>query len=548
MLGPVHRQPPSTSIHASTLRLPMRSDESLLHVHDLSVSYHANNGATCAAVSGVELRISAGEIVGIYGASGSGKTTLGLAVLNLLPRTATRSAEAIYFRGQDLQKLSESAMRRIRGKEISIMYQEPALALNPVMRVGDQIAEVIRAHEQLSRKECRERVWDLLRSVCLDQRPRIYQAYPHELSGGECHRIVIAQAVACRPWLVIADEPTAGLDAELKPEIIDLIAQLRTELNVSFLLISHDRKMLTRGADRTLQMSAGCLHEPRVEATHVVRSPKAVETAEDHDVTPLVSIRGLSKTYTKRGLVFRSSPAPQALRDVDLTIPRGCALGLVGPSGSGKSTLARCLALWDVSDAGQILFRGRDITELSAAQLRRIRPQIQLVVQDSAAAFNPNLTAAEIVAEPLLIQGRSAEYRHKEVQRLFHETGLKEAMLTRKMLEFSGGERQRLAIARALALKPELVIFDESTTGLDDATQEQILALLHDLKQSHDLTYLVISHDLQLIRRVADRVAVMREGTIVSTAPISEALDQTMDLLESPLARVQQAVALGEGA
>jgi ABC-type glutathione transport system ATPase component len=523
----------------------------LLDVNDLSVTYCADNGSKFVAVLGVEFRISAGEIVGLCGASGSGKTSLGLALLKLLPGTATCTAKAIRFRGADLQGLSEAEMRQIRGKEISIMYQEPALALNPVMCVGEQIAEVIRAHERISRKDCRERVWDLLRSVCLDQRPRIYEAYPHELSGGECHRIVIAQAVACRPSLVIADEPTAGLDAELKPEIIDLIARLRTELNVAFLLISHDRNMLNRVADRTLEMSAGRLHEARLEAVQIMRPPKAVQRVEDHDATPLIVIRGLSKSYTKRGLFFRSSPAAQAIRDVNLTIARGGTLGLVGPSGSGKSTLARCLALWDVPDAGQILFRGKDITSLSCAELRRTRPQIQLVVQDSAAAFNPNLPAQEIVEEPLLIQGRSAaEQRHKEVKRLFEETGLKEAMLTRRVFEFSGGERQRLAIARALALKPEVVVFDESTTGLDGETQQQILALLRELKHLHDLTYVVISHDLELIRQIADRVAVMRDGTIISTASVAETLDHTTDLGDSELrfARVQQAVALGEGA
>ena len=525
--------------------------EPLLDVNDLSVTYYADNGANFVAVLGVEFRISAGEIVGICGASGSGKTTLGLALLKLLPGTATCTARATCFRGRDLQKLNEAEMRQIRGKEISIMYQEPALALNPVMCVGDQIAEVIRAHERISRKDCRERVWDLLRSVCLDQRPRIYEAYPHELSGGECHRIVIAQAVACRPSLVIADEPTAGLDAELKPEIIDLIARLRTELNVAFLLISHDRKMLSRVADRTLEMSAGRLHEARVEAPQIIRPPKNAQRVENHHATPLIVIRGLSKSYTKRGLFFRSSPAAQAIRDVNLTIPRGCTLGLVGPSGSGKSTLARCLALWDVPDVGQILFRGKDITRLSRAELRRIRPQIQLVMQDSAAAFNPNLTAQEIVEEPLLIQGRStAEHRQEEVKRLFQETGLKEAMLTRRPIDFSGGERQRLAIARALALKPSVIIFDESMTGLDGGTQQQILALLRELKQLHDLTYVVISHDVELIHQVADRVAVMREGTIISNGYPSATLDQTTDLGDSELreAKLQQAVALGERA
>lgn len=528
-----------------------RSRESLLDVRNLRVTYRSGHGQGCVAISGANLNIAAGEIVGVYGPSGSGKSSLGLALLDLLPRNAIRSAEAIYFHGRDLQKFSARAMRRIRGREIAIMYQEPALALNPVMHVGDQIAEVIRAHQRIGRKEIREKVSDLLRSVCLDQRPGIYHAYPHELSGGECHRIVIAQAIACRPSLVIADEPTAGLDAELKPEIVDLLARLRTEFNISFLLISHDRKMLARVADRMLEMSAGHLEQPQSESLDIVCTSGSARTAERRETEPLVLVRGLSKTYKKRGLTLSAPSKSPALQNVNLDIPRGSIMGLVGPSGCGKSTLARCLALWEVPDTGQVLFHGRDISRLSARESRKMRPRIQLVVQDSAAAFNPNLTAKDVVEEPLLIQGKSTkEQREIQVEQLFRETGLQQQMLARKVLEFSGGERQRLAIARALTLKPELIIFDEATTGLDRETQQQIITLLRELKRLHDLTYLVISHDLEFIEQIADSVACMRDGAVVSIIPACQSSDPVAGIgtNQLPSSNHEQEVALEEGA
>jgi peptide/nickel transport system ATP-binding protein len=505
------------------------SDGPLLEVRALTVEYFSNNGTKCLAVADATFQVGAGEIVGIFGKSGAGKTSLGLALLNLLPAAAKRRATTLRFDNRDLLTLKESEMRSVRGRDISIMFQEPALALNPVMRVGDQIAEVIRAHHKLSSTERRERVCSLLRDVRLDRRRGILEAYPHELSGGERHRVVIAQALACNPSLVIADEPTAGLDAELRLEIVDLIEQLRSKLNCSFLVISHHRDVLARIADRTLKMSAGHLREVSIEslAPSSLRHCATGKNSHAEDSSsrwPLVSICGLSKSYRKRGVLFRSHSCAPVLHDVNLAIPCNSTLALIGPSGSGKSTLARCLALWERPDAGEIVFRGRNVVTLSASEARRLRPRIQLVLQDSAAAVNPNFIAEEIIEEPLLIQDRGTKReRRTELIRLLEEVGLREEMLTRKALEFSAGQRQRLAIARALVLSPELIIFDESTSGLDVETQQQIIALLTRLKVTRNLTYLVISHDLGLVNEIADQVAIMRHGTVISVASVAEA-------------------------
>lgn len=490
----------------------------LLEVSNLSVLYRGAGGQFCSAVSQASFDIGVGEIIGVFGASGSGKTTLGLSLLRLLPDSAQLTAAALRFQGRDLLTLSQEQMRRLRGSAVSIMYQEPMLALNPVMRVGEQVAEVFRAHHQVSNRECRERAAELLRRVHLHRRADVFNAYPHELSGGERHRVIIAQALVCGPSLVIADEPTAGLDAALQNEILDLISEVRRDLRVSFLLISHDHAVLDRMCDRTLKMSAGHLTDAAVVLGRNGRSsPPSPRMAEKlGSDQPLVRVSALSKSYQKRGLRFRRGPATDVLRNVELSIPYDSTVALIGQSGSGKSTLARCLAMWEKPDAGEIDLAGQDLLRLTATELRQFRPRVQLVLQDSAAAFNPNLSAEQIVEEPLLVQNRDDKHtRRKRARQLLEEIGLESAMFERKPLEFSGGQRQRLAIARALVLEPQLIIFDESTSGLDSETQQQVLALLAELKKTRRLSYLLISHDLRLVRDVADSVLMMQDGEVV---------------------------------
>ncbi len=500
------------------MSLPYHRDP-LLEVSNLSVLYRGAGGQFCAAISHASFDIGAGEIVGVFGASGSGKTTLGLSILRLLPDSAQITAAALRFQGRDLLTLRHEQMRRVRGNEISIMYQEPMLALNPVMRVGEQIAEVFRAHHQVSNRECRERAAEFLQRVHLHKRADAFNAYPHELSGGERHRVVIAQALVCGPSLVIADEPTAGLDAALQNEILDLISELRRDLRVSFLLISHDHAVLDRMCDRTLEMSAGLLTDAAVVLGRNGRSSRPLprmnaETSGSEQ--PLVRVSALSKSYQTRGLRFRRGPATGVLRNVDLSIPQDSTVALIGQSGSGKSTLARCLAMWEKPDAGEIELAGQDLLRLTPTELRQFRPRVQLVLQDSAASINPNLNAEQIVEEPLLIQNRGDKHTRRErARQLLEEIGFEPAMFERKPLEFSGGQRQRLAIARAMVLEPQLIIFDESTSGLDSETQQQVLALLAELKKTRRLSYLLISHDLHLVRDIADSILMMQDGSVV---------------------------------
>jgi len=483
----------------------------LLAVRDLSVFYGASDRAT-PVIQDLNFDVSAGEVVGIQGRSGSGKTSVALALLNLLPASA-RVGGSAFFHGRDLLKLRDSQLRKIRGNEISIIHQEPVLALNPVLRVGDQISEILRAHTSLKPSSRRERVREILDQVQLGSE-RYSRAYPHELSGGECHRVVLAQALVCRPALVIADEPTASLDHVLKNEILDLIDRLRREMATAFLLISHDRSVTDRLANRTISFSPESEHK-RAFTTRRASADKKMAIPASEGV-PLVSVRNLSKRYKPRGLFSNPQAEKQALQSIDLSIAKGSLTALVGPSGCGKSTLARCVALLEAADTGEIRFEGRDLSQLEARELRAFRQRFQYIFQDAASALNPRLSAEETIAEPLLIQNKfTREEQTKRAQTLMQQTGLDPAACQRSCHEFSGGQKQRLVIARALALEPSLLIFDESLSGLDPETRDEILDLLLSLRRKLGITQLLISHDLALVSRVADSIAVMRDGRLL---------------------------------
>lgn len=541
-----------TPPRAECLQLPACSPtRALLKVCDLTVCY---GGAQQPAVSGLSFEIQAGEVLGLQGRSGCGKTSTALAILGLLSSRAQVSGSILlhdnHLRDHDLLKLSSRELRRVRGKQISIIYQEPALALNPVMRVGHQIAEIVRAHTSHSLRECRERAQQMLNGVRLDS-PRFYHAYPHEISGGERHRVILAQALACQPLLVIADEPTAGLDQALKHEILDLIESMRDEFGTAFLLISHDHSVCSRVADRIIDISSkteeslssshsrmpdentvgmqqtesavlshcspATVHNAGSSGVTAATAMKVTPVDRCHDQeTSVVSIRGLSKWYRARGVFTRKHAEKHALDCVDLNISAGSILGLIGPSGSGKSTLARCLSLLESADSGEIVFKGRNLLCLSPRKLRQLRPRFQYIAQDPAVALNPRLSAGEAIAEPMLIQGSGDENkRQRRVCELMQCVGLDPAMAGRSCHQFSGGQKQRLAIARALALKPKLLIFDESLSGLDIETQNGIIDLLRKLKLDLGVTQVLISHDLELVSSIADQVAVMRNGRVV---------------------------------
>jgi len=529
-------------------------------------------------VSGVSFEIALGEVLGVLGESGCGKTTTALAILAILPKTACVAGGSIRFRGRDLFSLSERELQKVRGSEISMIFQEPAMMLSPVKRAGDQVAEVIRAHSTKTWHECRTEALSRLTEVGFESAARVYASYSHQLSGGERQRVVIAQALACRPALVIADEPTASLDLTTQTEILDLLKDLKKRLGIALLVISHDSGVLAKLATRVMVMRRGEIVEegaleqvfrlPRNAYTYsllVARAsrplapgrpapvlesagedaaaaralgntsagkacpersegmpvPPRREAGRPRYEEPLVSVRGLSKSYRQRR--WLRTFGIQALDRVDLEIPAGSTVALMGESGSGKSTLAWCLARLLQPDAGEIRFAGRDLLKMPPRELAAVRRRIQLIFQDSAQALNPRFSAAEVVSEPLDIQavGTKVERRERALQ-LMEQVGLSASWAGRSPFEFSGGQRQRLAIARALTLQPSLLILVEALTGLDLPIQAEIIALLVQLQAAHGLTYLYISHDLNLVERLAAEVVVMHEGRIVENGSTAE--------------------------
>ena len=499
----------------------------LLDIVDLTVGY---GGASLPALDGVSLTIDRGECVGVTGPSGCGKTTLALAIPGLLP-AGTRTSGSICFDGRDLRRLSEPALRRIRGAAISVIFQEPALALSPVLSVGAQIGEVIRAHFPGGRDQRRSQVLEALREVGFGaDAGRIYGAYPHQLSGGQRQRVLIAQAVVCRPALVIADEPTASLDSASRWEILRLIRELNAGHGIAFLLISHSAHVLAAGADRIVALSGGTISAGRLPGTPAawpapnVRLPEGAlppAASSAPEPVPIVQVRGVTKRY-ERG-VLRRGQSVQALAGVDLTIQQGETLGLAGASGSGKSTLARCLAGLEQVDTGDIVVDGRSLTTPSPH--RQPSSAVQLIFQDSAAALNPRFSALDIITEPLDILGiDTGRERRRLALALMDRVELPRDRAGARPAEFSGGQRQRLAIARALAVTPRLLILDESLSGLDAETRGRVLELLADLQATAGLTYLCISHDLELLAEIATDIAVMSHGRIIRRGPAPEVL------------------------
>jgi ABC-type glutathione transport system ATPase component len=510
------------------------------------------------------------------GESGAGKSTLALVLMRLLPPNARVTSGSIQFAGHDILNLNEGELRKLRAAQIAFIFQEPATALNPTMRVGEQISEVLRAHRNWDGKRRRKVVEESLREVRLPEARRVYSCYPHELSGGEQQRVAIGQALVCQPALLIADEPTSALDITRRADVLACLKDAKTRLNMAIVMITHDPTTLVDLADRVLVLHAGELVEQttvaRVLERALARRQSSTLTAKlgcqagaaseksamqpyeppgpppgrlvrvqafrspcDTSRGELLVARKLYKRYEKRACVTGAvTHAVDALNGASLGLRADRTTCLVGESGSGKTTFARCLSLLESSDSGEIYYDGCDLLRLSSAEVRKTRRKIQLLLQNTAAAFNPSLTIEETVTEPLKFIESPRAIRRDRAMALMETVGLPERWRRRKPQDLSGGQRQRLAIARALAANPAVLIFDEALNGLDAPVQAEMIELLVKLRESLSLAYLFITHNLDLARFIADDAAVMHAGAIVAYGSPAEILHRPPDSFSLP--------------
>ena len=501
---------------------------SVLDVADLSVTAGGGN----VLVHGLSFALARGETLAIAGESGSGKSITALAVMGLLPPAVRVSAGRVMFGGADLTSLPEARLRALRGDRISMIFQDPMSSLNPVMTVGAQLTEAIRAHAPVSRSAARVRALEALTAVRLSQPERRLTQYPHELSGGMRQRLMIAMALALRPQVLIADEPTTALDVTVQREVLDLLRDLQRDLGTAIILITHDMGVVAEMADRVIVMQGGRMVEeartadvfaaPRMAYTRALLAavprlgtgaPRAAVTTE-----PVARLQDVVVRFGLRGGVFgHVTHHVHAVDHVSLDIRRGETFSLVGESGCGKSTIAKAL-VGLVPHQGRIEVAGQVLGALNRDQLLALRRRVQIVFQDPMASLNPRLRVGDLIAEPLVIHGIGTPADHRaRAADLMQRVGLSDSHLSRYPHEFSGGQRQRICIARALALQPDLIIADESVSALDVSVQARVLDLLAALQKEFGVAYLFISHDMAVVENISDRVAVMYLGQIVET-------------------------------
>jgi microcin C transport system ATP-binding protein len=505
----------------------------LISVQDLSVDFRAG-GSVTHAVRNVSFDIGDAETVALVGESGSGKTVTALSILKLLPYpSASHPSGAIYFKGENLLPIPPDKLRHVRGNKISMIFQEPMTSLNPLHTIEQQVGEVLKIHRGLSDKAARVRVLDLLHKVGIDNPEGRLNSYPHQLSGGQRQRVMIAMALANEPDLLIADEPTTALDVTIQAQILDLLLKLKDEFNMAMLLITHDLGIVRKMADRVCVMNNGEIVErgatrdlfanPKHPYTkHLIASePKGTPPAANAKARTIVEAKDLRVWFPiRRGFLRRVVGHIKAVDGIDLAVKEGQTLGVVGESGSGKTTLGLAL-LRLVSSEGPIVYLGNRIDGLDSKRMRPFRRDMQIVFQDPYGSLSPRLSIGQIIEEGLLVQnsGLTRDERDARVARALKEVGLDPKMSDRYPHEFSGGQRQRIAIARALVLEPKFLILDEPTSALDVSVQAQIVDLLRDLQKRHKLAYLFISHDLKVVRALANSIIVMRYGKVVEQGP-----------------------------
>ncbi|WP_033959664.1 ABC transporter ATP-binding protein [Psychroserpens jangbogonensis] len=542
----------------------------LLQVKDLSISFFNNENET-KIIHNISYDLNTNEILGIVGESGSGKSVSSLAILGLLPKAISKiTSGAIHFNSQDLTSLSAKEFQNIRGNDIAMIFQEPMSSLNPSMTCGNQVIEIILQHTNLSKTEAKAETIALFEKVKLPLPERVYKAYPHEISGGQKQRVMIAMAIACKPKLLIADEPTTALDVTVQKDIIELLKQLQAEKNMSIIFISHDLALVSEIADRILVMYQGAIVEqgnvsdifnkpqhtytkallsskPSLEI-RLKRLPTIKDFMEGNSITETISmaqrktahealynkpalleVKNLEKEYLSKSGWFGKAESFKAVNQVSFELYEGETLGLVGESGCGKSTLANAILLLDKSTAGQILYHGIDITKLNTTEVRKLRKDIQIIFQDPYASLNPRIPVGKAIMEPMKVHGigSSDSDRKEKVLNLLLKVGLDDSYFNRYPHEFSGGQRQRIGIARAIALEPKLIICDESVSALDISVQAQVLNLLNDLKDNFGFTYIFISHDLAVVKYMSDQLLVMNNGKV-------EEMDDADIIYENP--------------
>ena len=506
----------------------------LLAIRDLEVVFTTTD-CPVRAVRGVSLDIAMGETLAIVGESGSGKSQLMLAVMGLLARNG-RARGSVQFRDREILGLPERELNQLRGARIAMIFQEPMTSLDPLYRIGDQVALPLRRHQKMDAAAARRRSLELLALVRIPDAETRLDSYPHELSGGQRQRVMIAMAIANEPDLLIADEPTTALDVTVQAQILDLLAELKSRLGMAIAFISHDLNIVRRFADRVAVMHDGRIvesgtapaifHTPREAYT---RALIAAEPAGRKPPLPagapiLLEARNVRVAFRMpRRLLQRRPPDLVAVDGVSVRLRHGETLGLVGESGSGKSTLGRAL-LRLLAAQGHIVFDGRRLHELTRAMLRPLRRHLGVVFQDPFGSLSPRMTVGEIVSEGLLVHEPSLGRGERDARATaaLGEVHLDPATRNRYPHEFSGGQRQRIAIARAMILRPRLLLLDEPTSSLDRTVQKTIVELLRDLQQRHGLTYLFISHDLAVVRAMADRIIVMKDGRIVEEGSVDD--------------------------
>lgn len=532
-------------------------EKRILNIENLSLGFQVEKEYQ-QVIHSVSYHLHKNEILGIVGESGSGKSVSSLAIMGLLPKNAKIHSGTIEFNGNNLIENSEKQFRKLRGNEIAMIFQEPMSSLNPSMRCGLQVQEIILEHRSLPKKQAKSEVIELFRKVKLPRPEKLYSSYPHEISGGQKQRVMIAMAIACKPKILIADEPTTALDVTVQKEILLLLKSLQEETGMSIIFISHDLALVSEISDRVVVMYQGKVVEqnearkiflhPQEEYTKALIASRPtgekrlkklptiqdfiaqsvsneVETFEDRQTrhqqlyaqSPLLEVRNVKKEFVSKPGLFKSPQIVKAVNGVSFKLYEGETLGLVGESGCGKSTLGNVILQLDSATSGQVLYRGKDLTQLSKSELRKLRKEVQLIFQDPFSSLNPRISVGNAIMEPMKVHdiGSSKKDRKEKVMHLLQQVGLQEEHFYRYPHEFSGGQRQRVGIARTIAVNPKLIICDESVSALDISVQAQVLNLLNQLKEEFEFTYIFISHDLAVVRYMADQLLVMNQGEIV---------------------------------